>query len=124
VFGFPKKGEFNMKASGKVLEEKGRYFVETGKEKQELFPNAFGGVEAIKGLVGQEVEVFLSEPRVLAVVAHKLPPRFKCFLCYVPAPDLQDLWEIDPAIRQGLLKSFVDKGLVEPGIAEQQFKAS
>ncbi len=110
-----------MRASGKVIEEKGRYFVQTGKEKQELFPNQFGGLEAIKGLVGQDVELVLSDPRVIAILARESPLRIRCFLCYVPAPDMRPLWEIDPAIRKTILKSLVDQGLVQPNISEQQF---
>jgi hypothetical protein len=108
-----------MNAKGKVVEEKGRYFVQVGAEKHELVPGALGGVEAIKGMVGLEVDVALSAPQVIAVISGKGRPPFKrpCFICYVPADPWQ-IWEIDQAIRNELLQSFVREGLIPREIAD------
>jgi hypothetical protein len=108
-----------MIARGKVVEEKGRYFVQVGTEKHELVPGAMGGVDAIKGMVGMEVDVALSAPQVIAVISPKGKPQFKrpCFICYVPADPWQ-IWEIDQSIRTELLQSFVREGLISKEIVE------
>jgi hypothetical protein len=108
-----------MKAKGKVIEEKGKYFVQIGTQKHELIPNVFAGVETFKPLVGQDVEAWVTDPQLVAIIK-----RPRCFLCYVPPYDLRNILEMDPAIRQGLLKGFVEAGTLDPGMAEKLNQAS
>jgi hypothetical protein len=110
-----------MKTKGKVIVERNKYFVQVGDQKHELVPNAFGGAATFKQLAGCEVEVILSDPTLIAILADKskLPPRCysPCFICYKPRPDFGDIFEISPEIRQRIIDSFVNEGVLDKEVA-------
>jgi hypothetical protein len=112
-----------MKAKGKVILEKDKYFVQVGAQKHELVPNAFGGADTFKKLVGQDVEVVLSDPTLLAILSREVkPPSIcfaHCFICYKPRPDFTHILEISEELRQGILQSFVNEGYIEQTVARK-----
>lgn len=69
---------------GKVILERGKYYLKAGDSKEELIPEAVGGVDALKAVEGQQVEVLYSEPQTFVVALR--PKRRPPILCYLPAP--------------------------------------
>ncbi|MFC2172309.1 hypothetical protein ACFLU6_06715 [Acidobacteriota bacterium] len=110
---------------GKVVHEKGKYFVEVEGKREELAGGIIVEGRKIEDLVGQEVEVLYSEPRrfVVGLVAKEYGP----ILCYVrpPMPPMcyypVDPWiykGIEKEIRENLAKRFFEEGL----LSEQNFE--
>ena len=69
--------------SGKVVSKEGKFFLEAAGKMHEI---PAGAMETkLKELVGQEVEVFLSEPQTF-VVGFK-PKPWCYYTCYIAPPD-------------------------------------
>jgi len=70
------------KVPGKVVSEKGKFFVQVGDTKHVLQPGPLGGEESLKSLGGHRVEVVLSEPTAIAILVTKpqVGPH-PCFVC-------------------------------------------
>jgi hypothetical protein len=103
------------KQKGKVVVEKGEYFLEMpdhlDKAKKELIalsPDI--DKETIAPFAGNVVEVIFSEPirYVVSIISErpKLPP----ILCYKPRPDLIKTMTVDPKIKEVIVKQLVDAG--------------
>lgn len=107
------------KQSGKVITENGKFFVQVGRSKHLLEPGPLGGEESLKGLVGQEVQVVLSDPSPIAIIVKKVPVAcyWHCFICYRPI-DIFNEFEIDPIMRKANLETFFKEGLID----EKTFK--
>jgi len=67
---------------GVVIAEGGKFFLDLAGARVELQPQMVGGVETLKGLAGQKVEILYSEPTrfVVGLQAGRRPP----ILCYLP----------------------------------------
>jgi hypothetical protein len=118
------KGEHEMKkVQGTLLEKEGKFFVQMGREMQELNPNPYGGAETLKANVGQTVQVILTDPQIVAILTKKVPVACfaPCFICYKPIEFIGN-WFINPAIRTMNLKAFLEEGLISKEVYEQQMK--
>lgn len=130
---------------GKVVLERGKYFLKVGRTKEELVPEAVGGVEVLKAVEGQEVEVLYSEP--LTFVVGLRPKRRPPILCYLPAPWNRFVLQHEPIvatqagpiirkptcyipadwvikgveekIRQNLAKELFDQGIISKEVNEK-----
>jgi len=111
------------KMEGTLVEKKGKFFVQIGEEMHELDPNPLGEAETLKANVGQEVQVVLADPRIVAIITHKVPVACyrACFICYKPR-DLFEHWKINPAIKELNLKAFLEEGLITQEVFDQQMK--
>lgn len=77
-----KEGVESMR--GTVLSHEGRFYVQYEKEMQEIDPMLVGGVEVLKQLEGQEVElVTQAVPWIAGVIWEKIR-----IVCYLPPPDI------------------------------------
>jgi len=103
-----------MRAKGKIVEVKGKYFFTVGTQQHELIPNEFGDVKAFQSMLGKEVEGIMDGPNLVGLVHGAY-----CFLCYVPNPELRRILEIDPAIRLGLLNGFANAGIIDAAMAKK-----
>jgi hypothetical protein len=110
---------------GKIVSERGKFFLEAGRERWELEEGMMIAEQPLPELVGREVEVLLSEPRryVVGLVAEKLRPIL-CYipyphpLCYIPA----DPWlfkGVEDRIRVNLAEKFLEEGLITKEIHEK-----
>lgn len=69
---------------GKVLSNEGQYFIQYENQIQEIDPRLVGGVEVLKQLEGQEVELVTQvSPWIVGVISDKVR-----IVCYLPAPDV------------------------------------
>jgi hypothetical protein len=67
---------------GTVIAEGGKFFLDLAGHRLEIVPQLAGGVENLKGLAGQKVDILYSEPArfVAGLQVARRPP----ILCYVP----------------------------------------
>jgi len=110
------------KVRGTILEREGKFFVQVGKQIQELTANPLADDGALKGLVGQVVQVVMTEPQIVAILPRWKPPVAcfsACFICYMPPP-LFWQWQINPVIREMNLKLFKEQGLISQEVYDQQ----
>jgi len=69
---------------GKVLAREGRFFLQYENELHEIDPMLVGGVEVLKRVAGQEVELVTQvTPWVAGVIWDKVR-----IVCYLPPPDI------------------------------------
>lgn len=73
----------NDPARGTIIKEKGKLYLEVGKEKLDLSPDMMEAGE-MKKLVGKKVEILYSSPQKYIIGFR--PPRMKPILCYVAPP--------------------------------------
>jgi hypothetical protein len=107
---------------GKVISRRGKYFVQVGDQMHELKPDPLGTAETFKALVGQVVQVALTDPKLVAIITKKPPTACytPCFICYVDPIEFSTVWKIDPVIRQTMLKTFLEQGFIDEKTYEQQ----
>ena len=111
------------KKMGFVVFDEGRYFLEVEDRREPLPVETVLQEEQLEKLVGQEVEVLLSEPRqaVVGLVAKELlpfpigcyipwPPWPPCFLCYLPVPWL--IRGVERQVQVNLAKRFLEEGYI------------
>ena len=111
------------KAKGTIVEKEGKFFLQMGTQMHELNANAFGDEKTLKANVGQNVQVVLTEPQIVAILTKKIPTAcyMACFICYVPI-DIFRNWLIDEKVRRVNLATFLEEGLITKEIYEQQMK--
>jgi hypothetical protein len=113
---------------GIVMFDEGKYFLEVEGRREELPLETVVEEEQLKKLVGQEVEVFFSEPRpaVVGIKAKELmpilcyipwPPWPPCFLCYLPVPWL--IRGVEREVQINLAKRFREEGYISEEVFER-----
>jgi hypothetical protein len=76
--------EGNEPMKGKVFSHEGRFFIQYERQMHELDPMLVGGVEVLKQLDGQEVELVTQvSPWIAGVIWDKVR-----IVCYLPPPDI------------------------------------
>ena len=112
------------KKMGFVVFDEGRYFLKVDDRREELPVETVLQGEELEKLVGQEVEVLLSEPRqaVVGLIAKDAlrfpifcyvppwPPWPPCFMCYLPAPWL--IKGVEREVQVNLAKRFLEEGYI------------
>lgn len=108
-----------MKKAAKIVLEGGKFYAQVGEKMHLLQPGPLGGEEALKALVGQTVQVVLSEPAPVAIIVKRVPKPcyWHCFICYRPI-DIFKAWQIDPLVRAANLELYFKQGLID----EKTFK--
>jgi hypothetical protein len=71
----------------------------------------------IKQFMGKEVTAFFSKTRprdLVAIGTWPTPekPRFRCVLCYYPAPDI--IRRVNPKVREVLIREMVKEKIISP----------
>jgi len=87
---------------GVVVAEGDKFFLDLAGSRVELLPQMMGGVDNLKSLAGQKVEILYSEPTrfVVGLQAGRRPP----ILCYYqPGPYWQRTAEAEPAPQYHLV---------------------
>jgi hypothetical protein len=100
---------------GQVLYEDGKYLVEYEGQRHVMKAGDMVDPEALKKAVGLAAELVVVE----IIVAVRIP-RLPCVLCYVPADPWVLFERVGPEVRKGMLRGFLDEGLITPEIFEQQ----
>ena len=108
------------KIVGTIVEAKGGYFLETSglrapRKKETVQIGSATQKAAFANLVGQEVEVILSEPirSVIAVIGKQIPPsKAKCYiiLCYKPVDGF--MRAVDQKMIEPLAMQFYREGIL------------
>lgn len=106
---------------GQVIKEGNKYFAKVGTQKLALEAGPLGPEKSLQSLVGQEVQVVISDPVAVAILPRKPKPPIACFmhcfLCYYPIPFYRQ-WELDPIISDKLLDVYVKEGWVEKPVVD------
>jgi hypothetical protein len=76
----------------------------------------------IKKLVDKEVAVAIAPGRsgsVIAIGIWAKPdlPRFRCVLCYLPAPDF--ITRVRPAVQEAMVRQLVKEGIMSPALGKE-----
>ena len=94
--------------TGKIKLSQGRYVVAMGRVEKAI-PTGLVAEADLKKLVGQEVSVAVAKG-ALVVVVPKKPWWPRCFLCYIPGPDV---WQkINPELQRTLVMKYVNQGVL------------
>lgn len=104
---------------GKVVVKNGKYFLEAERTLHDLPVGLLVDEEHMKDLVGQEVEVMLSEPQRFVVAILPKRPRVP-ITCYIPAP----WWRIseiviDKVAGVRLAKRFLEERVISKEVYEK-----
>jgi hypothetical protein len=109
---------------GKVLLEGDKYFIDVAGRREELPPGVIGDEAELKELVGEQVEVFYSEPtRFIVGLKHPRRPPWMCYLprppwlCYLPPPWVFKGFEKE--IRLNLARQFLEEGLISKEVYDR-----
>jgi hypothetical protein len=136
-----------MASNGKVIHESGKYFLEIDNKRHELTPELSGGEDALKAIVGQEVEVLYAKPTPVAL-AVKGKVRITCYLvmspeqlghvhpieatvkaqlgadvirlrptCYVPAPWV--IKGVEEQVRENLARELHAQGIISQEVYDK-----
>lgn len=107
--------------TGKVVAEQGKFYLESEHERLELEAGMMLAETPLEELVGQKVEILLSEPK--QYVVGLLPEKYQPILCYVPfrptcylPVDPEFLRGVEEAVRLNLAKQFLAEGLISEDI--------
>jgi len=101
---------------GQVIKEGSKYYAKVGTQMLELQTGPMGPEKSLQSLVGQTVQVVVSDPVAVAIFPYKPKPPIACFMhcfiCYYPLPFYRQ-WELDPIISDKLLDVYVKEGWIE-----------
>jgi hypothetical protein len=103
-----------LSKKGKVVLREGKYFLEAPESEEQISIAASIDPSQLKELVGQEVEILYSEPKVFAVglvgtrvLAGVRPPRI---ICYIPA--VTDIGVIAEDARLAFAEQLLNEGVL------------
>ncbi len=116
----PEARDLGMKTQeGVLLKQRSRYLLKIGRTQKELPVGQFLDPADLDKLAGQEVLVGYSGDSIVVIVPRDPTkfPRFRCVLCYYPAPDL--LRRIRPELRDALLNRYVKERIIPAPLAEE-----
>lgn len=102
--------------TGKVISERGKIYLESDGERWEMDEGMILAKTPLENLIGQEVEVFLSEPKQFVVGLHLKRELTLCYVpihptCYIPI-DRRLLNGLEDGLRINLANQFLEDGLI------------
>ncbi|UCG61496.1 MAG: hypothetical protein JSV52_14450 [Candidatus Zixiibacteriota bacterium] len=109
---------------GKVLYQRGKYYVIVGRRRSEIPIGTFASRAEIARLVGKDVVVVFSRRRKTEIVAIGTWPtperrliRWPIIVCYIPAPDL--MRRLGDEMRLALIRNMVREKIISPQFARK-----
>lgn len=100
---------------GKLVASRDQFYVTVEGKKMAVPPLAVTDAGQLKRLAGKPVAVLVSKRNIVAIGGVTFKPPI--IVCYIPAPDI--IKAIEPAFRALLLKSYVDKGVINEEQAQR-----